>query len=50
MDLKIITIKDIANELNISYVSAQRLYQDIKTQFKLKHKPTMQHLKLYLGL
>lgn len=50
MNLQIITIKDIENELKVGRTYAQKIYSDLKEEYKLKTKPTKQHLIKYLRL
>lgn len=50
LDLTLLTVKDIARELGVSYASAKLINKQIKEEYKLAHKITKTHLAKYFGL
>lgn len=51
MDLKVMTVKEVASMLNVSNGTAKNYVRDIKSEFGLTCKKiTVQHLKNYFKL
>ncbi len=47
---KIVTAKDLAVKLNCSIRQAYRYLTDIKEEYKLRTKPTWEHINKYFSL